>query len=176
DEYQDTNKAQFVIAHMLAMNHKNICATGDPDQSIYGWRGADIQNILEFEEFFPGAKVVRLEQNYRSTKVILKAASALIENNRGRKKKDLWTENESGEKITLVHARDQYQEAQEVVRMFQAAQGKTGLTWDKMAIFYRTNALSRVVEDALMKAGVPYQIVRGTEFYGRKEVKDVLAY
>ncbi len=176
DEYQDTNKAQFVIAHMLAMNHKNICATGDPDQSIYGWRGADIQNILEFEEFFPGAKVVRLEQNYRSTKIILKAASALIENNRGRKKKDLWTENESGEKITVVHARDQHHEAQEVVQMLQAARRESGLTWDKMAIFYRTNALSRVVEDALMSAGVPYQIVRGTEFYGRKEVKDVLAY
>ncbi|NNM87944.1 MAG: UvrD-helicase domain-containing protein [Phycisphaerae bacterium] len=176
DEYQDTNKAQFVIAHTLAMNHKNICATGDPDQSIYGWRGADIQNILEFEEFFPGAKVVRLEQNYRSTKVILKAASALIENNRGRKKKDLWTENESGEKITVLQARDQHHEAQEVVRMLQTAQRETGMTWDTMAIFYRTNALSRVLEDALMGAGVPYQIVRGTEFYGRKEVKDVLAY
>ena len=176
DEYQDTNKAQFVIAHTLAMNHKNICATGDPDQSIYGWRGADIQNILEFEEFFPNAKVVRLEQNYRSTKVILQAASALIENNRGRKKKDLWTENEAGEKITVLQARDQYHEAQEVVRILQTAQRETGLTWDKMAIFYRTNALSRVMEDALMGAGVPYQIVRGTEFYGRKEVKDVLAY
>ena len=116
DEYQDTNHAQFILAHMLAMNHKNICATGDPDQSIYGWRGANIKNIMEFEQFYPNAKVVLLEQNYRSTKTILKAASGLIANNTKRKKKDLWTENEEGPKIVVVKCNDEHQEAAEVVR------------------------------------------------------------
>jgi len=176
DEYQDTNHAQFVIAHMLAMNHKNICATGDPDQSIYGWRGANLNNILEFEQFFPNAKVVLLEQNYRSTKVILQAASALIARNTKRKKKDLWTENEAGPRIVILQTNDEHQEAAEIVRRLKEHHDKQGLAWDKMAIFYRVNSLSRVLEDALMKAAVPYQIARGTEFYGRKEVKDVLAY
>ncbi len=120
DEYQDTNHAQFILAHMLAMNHKNICATGDPDQSIYGWRGANINNILEFEQFYPNAKVVLLEQNYRSTKMILQAASALIANNTKRKKKDLWTENEAGPKIQLLRCNDEHQEAAEVVRRLKA--------------------------------------------------------
>jgi DNA helicase II / ATP-dependent DNA helicase PcrA len=175
DEYQDTNHAQFVIAHVLAMNHKNICATGDPDQSIYGWRGANLNNIMEFEQFFPNAKVVLLEQNYRSTKVILQAASALIARNTKRKKKDLWTENEAGDKIEILQTNDEHQEAAEIVKRLKEQHDK-GLHWDKMAIFYRVNSLSRVLEDALMKAAVPYQIARGTEFYGRKEVKDVLAY
>ncbi|HEY4328639.1 MAG TPA: UvrD-helicase domain-containing protein [Phycisphaerae bacterium] len=175
DEYQDTNHAQFLLAHMLAMNHKNICATGDPDQSIYGWRGANLNNILEFEQFYPNAKVVLLEQNYRSTKVILEAASALIAKNTKRKKKDLWTENEKGEKIQLLKCADEHQEASEVIRRLQT-QKRQGLSWDKMAIFYRVNSLSRVLEDALMKAAIPYQIARGTEFYARKEIKDVLAY
>jgi DNA helicase II / ATP-dependent DNA helicase PcrA len=175
DEYQDTNHAQFILAHMLAMNHKNICATGDPDQSIYGWRGANIKNILEFEQFYPNAKVVLLEQNYRSTKTILKAASALIANNTQRKKKDLWTENEEGPKITLLKCATEHQEASEVVRFIKQRKAD-GLAWDKMAVFYRVNSLSRVLEDALMKAGIPYQIARGTEFYARKEIKDVLAY
>jgi DNA helicase-2/ATP-dependent DNA helicase PcrA len=176
DEYQDTNHAQFVIANVLAMNHKNICATGDPDQSIYGWRGANLNNIMEFEQFFPNAKVVLLEQNYRSTKVILQAASALIARNTKRKKKDLWTENEAGEKIDILKTNDEHQEAAEIVKRLKEQHDKHGLNWDKMAIFYRVNSLSRVLEDALMKAAVPYQIARGTEFYGRKEVKDVLAY
>jgi len=178
DEYQDTNHAQFILAHMLAMEHKNICATGDPDQSIYGWRGANINNILEFEQFYPNAKTVLLEQNYRSTKTILKAASELIANNSKRKKKDLWTENEEGPKIQLVCCNDEHQEASEVVRRLkgQHEEGGGGVPWDKMAVFYRVNSLSRVLEDALMKQGVPYQIARGTEFYGRKEIKDVLAY
>ncbi len=176
DEYQDTNHAQFVIAHMLAEGHKNICATGDPDQSIYGWRGANLSNILEFEEYFGNAKTVLLEQNYRSTKTILKAASTLIANNTKRKKKDLWTENEIGPKITLLKTNDEHQEAHEIVRRLSEAHEKDKLRWDQIAIFYRVNALSRVLEDALMKSGVPYQIARGTEFYARKEIKDVLAY
>ena len=176
DEYQDTNHAQFIIAHMLAMEHKNICATGDPDQSIYGWRGANIQNILEFEQFYSNAKVVLLEQNYRSTKVILQAASALIANNTKRKKKDLWTENEEGPKITLLRCNDEHHEAAEIVRRIKEQHDQHGLRWDDMAVFYRVNSLSRVLEDALMKAAVPYQIARGTEFYARKEIKDVLAY
>jgi len=176
DEYQDTNHAQFVIAHMLAMNHKNICATGDPDQSIYGWRGANINNILEFEEFYPNAKVVLLEQNYRSTKTILKAASALIANNVKRKKKELWTENETGPQITKLTLNDEHHEASEIVRRIKEAHDKEKLDWDKFAIFYRVNSLSRVLEETLMKAGVPYQIARGTEFYARKEIKDVLSY
>jgi len=179
DEYQDTNHAQFILAHMLAMEHKNICATGDPDQSIYGWRGANINNILEFEQFYPNTKVVLLEQNYRSTKTILKAASGLIANNSKRKKKDLWTQNEEGPRIQLVSCNDEHQEAAEVVRRMKELHEKGnegGVPWDRMAVFYRVNSLSRVLEDALMKQGVPYQIARGTEFYARKEIKDVLAY
>jgi len=176
DEYQDTNHAQFLLAHMLAMNHKNLCATGDPDQSIYGWRGANLNNILEFEQFYPNAKVVLLEQNYRSTKTILKAASALIANNTKRKKKDLWTENEEGPKIQLLHCGDEHQEATEVIRRIKSWKETERAGWDQIAIFYRVNSLSRVLEDALMKQGVPYQIARGTEFYARKEIKDVLAY
>jgi DNA helicase II / ATP-dependent DNA helicase PcrA len=176
DEYQDTNHAQFVIAHMLAMNHKNICATGDPDQSIYGWRGANLNNILEFEQNYPNAKVVLLEQNYRSTKTILRAASALIATNTKRKKKDLWTDNEQGPKITKLCTGDEHQEATEIVRRIKEQHDKEKLPWGDMAIFYRVNSLSRVLEDALMKGGVPYQIARGTEFYARKEIKDVIAY
>ncbi len=176
DEYQDTNHAQFVIAHMLAMGHKNICVTGDPDQSIYGWRGANLSNILEFEQFFPNAKVVLLEQNYRSTKIILKAASALISNNIARKNKDLWTENETGAKILHLICADEHQEAHELVKRLKEFHENNQIGWEKMAVMYRINAMTRVLEDALMKAGVPYQIIRGTEFYGRKEVKDVIAY
>ncbi len=176
DEYQDTNHAQFVIAHMLAMEHENICVTGDPDQSIYAWRGANLSNILEFEKFFPRARVVLLEQNYRSTKTILQAASALITHNRLRKRKDLWTENAVGAKILRICSADEKQEAREIVRRLRDWHERGGISWDKMAVFYRVNAISRVLEEALMEAGLPYQIVRGTEFYARKEVKDVLAY
>ena len=176
DEYQDTNQAQFLIAHMLASRHQNICATGDPDQSIYGWRGANLKNILDFEAHYPKAKIVLLEQNYRSTKIILQAASSLIANNTHRKKKDLWTENEAGPRIVVLKTADEHQEAREVVERLKTAHAREKISWDKMAVFYRMNSLSRVLEDALMRAAVPYQIARGTEFYGRKEVKDVLAY
>ncbi len=176
DEYQDTNHAQFLICHMLALNYQNICATGDPDQSIYGWRGANLGNILDFEQHFPNAKVVRLEQNYRSTKTILKAASALITNNVQRKNKSLWTNNEQGALIKIIFAADEREEARNVARELRDMFDKQKMRWDEMAVLYRINSLSRVLEDSLMEAAIPYQIVRGTEFYARKEVKDALAY
>ena len=176
DEYQDTNHAQYVIAHALALRHRNMCVVGDPDQSIYAWRGADIQNILDFEKDYPDAKVVRLERNYRSTKTILQIASQLIANNKQRRKKDLWTENDQGQKATLLLCQDEYDEADVVAERIKELHDKEGHQWNEMAIFYRINALSRVMEDALRRRSMPYQIARGVEFYNRKEIKDVLAY
>jgi DNA helicase-2/ATP-dependent DNA helicase PcrA len=176
DEYQDTNHAQYVLAHALALRHRNMCVVGDPDQSIYAWRGADIQNILDFEKDYPDAKVVKLEQNYRSTKTILALASGLIAHNTQRKDKTLWTENASGEPALVAICQDEYDEAQLVTQSLRHLHDQEGHDWNQMAIFYRMNALSRVMEDALRKAGVPYQIARGVEFYNRKEIKDVLAY
>jgi DNA helicase-2/ATP-dependent DNA helicase PcrA len=176
DEYQDTNHAQFVIANALAAQHKNLCATGDPDQSIYGWRGANIRNILEFEAHYPNAVTVRLEQNYRSTKNILAAADALIQHNTQRKHKSLWTENDTGVPVRIITAKDERDEARFVVEHFQTMHREQGTPWSAMAVFYRINSLSRVVEDALRTAGVPYQIARGTAFYDRKEIKDAVAY
>ncbi|MDB5322639.1 MAG: pcrA 1 [Phycisphaerales bacterium] len=176
DEYQDTNRAQYVLAHVLAQRHKNICVVGDPDQSIYAWRGADIRNIMEFEQDYPDAKVVRLEQNYRSTKTILSIASKLIAHNRQRKDKSLWTENDQGEKATLFLAGDEHDEAHAVTQRLKELKDKHGYSWNQVAVFYRMNSLSRVMEDALRKENVPYYIARGVEFYNRKEIKDVLAY
>jgi len=176
DEYQDTNHAQFVLANALASEHKNFCATGDPDQSIYGWRGANIGNILDFESHYPDAKVVRLEQNYRSTKNILAAADGLIANNTKRKHKALWTENETGQQVTVVACHDERAEAKWIVEQIQAYHDDLGLDWSDFAIFYRTNSLSRVMEDALRNATIPYQIARGTAFFDRKEIKDAVAY
>jgi len=176
DEYQDTNHAQYVIAHALALKHRNLCVVGDPDQSIYAWRGADIRNILDFETDYPDAKVVRLEQNYRSTKTILHVASTLIAHNRQRKEKSLWTENDQGEKALLLMCQDEHDEANVVTERLKELHDKHGRDWNQMAVFYRINALSRVMEDALRRANVPYQIARGVEFYNRKEIKDVLAY
>jgi DNA helicase-2/ATP-dependent DNA helicase PcrA len=176
DEYQDTNHAQYVIAHALAVRHKNICVVGDPDQSIYAWRGADIKNILEFERDYPTATVVHLEQNYRSTKTILEIASKLISNNSQRKDKSLWTENDQGDNAKVILCQDEHDEAAQVTQILQDLHEKNGIDWNKMAIFYRMNALSRVMEDGLRRANVPYQIARGVEFYNRKEIKDVLAY
>lgn len=176
DEYQDTNHAQFMIANALASEHKNIMATGDPDQSIYGWRGANIQNILEFEDHYPDPTVVRLEQNYRSTKQILGAADALIRNNRGRKHKELWTENPDGNPVQIVTQYDERGEARWVAETFRDLHDKQGVAWGHMAVFYRVNSLSRVMEEALRDSGIPYQIARGTAFYDRKEVKDAVAY
>ncbi|MFW6032534.1 MAG: ATP-dependent helicase [Phycisphaeraceae bacterium] len=176
DEYQDTNHAQFMIASALAAGHKNICATGDPDQSIYGWRGANIQNILDFETHYPAAKVVRLEQNYRSTQRILAAADALIRNNQARKHKKLWTDNGEGDPVRVVTSYDERHEANWLVEQMREQHEQHGVQWGDMAVFYRMNSLSRVVEDAFRSAGIPYQIARGTAFYDRKEIKDAVAY
>lgn len=176
DEYQDTNHAQFVLANALARGHNNFNVTGDPDQSIYGWRGANINNILEFEQHFPEAKTIKLEQNYRSTQLILAAADTLIQNNTQRKHKALWTENEKGEKIQCYACSDERHEAKVVVEQFEELKNKMGLAWNDFAIFYRANSLSRVLENELVDRAIPYQIARGTAFYDRKEVKDALAY
>ncbi len=175
DEYQDTNQAQYLIATRLASGHRNICATGDPDQSIYAWRGANIQNILDFEEDYPDAKVVRLEQNFRSTGAILSAASALVAYNTRRKHKELWTDDEQGPAVRVWTCEDERHEAARIaadIRDYIDGGGPAG----DVAIFYRINAMTRTLEDHLRKAKIPYQIARGVEFYGRKEIKDVLAY
>lgn len=175
DEYQDTNDAQYMIARLLSDGHRNLCVTGDPDQSIYGWRGANIENILRFERDYPGARVVRLEQNYRSTRRILAAADAVIANNRQRKAKRLWTENATGSAVRVREYESAEDEAEAVAKEI-----KTILAAPErchgVAVFYRINSLSRVMEEALLREGVPYQIARGVEFYNRKEIKDVLAY
>lgn len=176
DEYQDTNHAQYMLAHALAMKHRNMCVVGDPDQSIYAWRGADIRNILDFEKDYPDATVVKLERNYRSTKRILDIASTLIARNTQRKDKKLWTENEEGEKATVALCQDEHDEAAYVAAQLKEQNEKHGRPWNDMAIFYRVNALSRVMEEALRRAAIPYQIARGVEFYNRREIKDVLAY
>ena len=175
DEYQDTNRAQYLIAHGIAMDHRNVCATGDPDQSIYAWRGADIGNILEFETDYPDAVVVRLEENYRSTAPILAAAGRLIAHNSRRRDKALWTRREGGADVSVVRCDDEEAEADEIVRRIAAAR-RDGCDLRDVAVFYRTNALSRTIERALRQAAVPYRIARGVEFYNRKEIKDVLAY
>ena len=175
DEYQDTNHAQYLIAHGIAMDHENIAVTGDPDQSIYAWRGADINNILEFESDYPNAKVIRLEENYRSTRPILTAASRLISHNRQRKDKALWTRRAGGRDVTVAFCDDQKAEAERVARGIEALKSAGGAYGDA-AVFYRVNSLSRVVEQVFIRSGIPYRVARGVEFYNRKEVKDVLAY
>jgi DNA helicase-2/ATP-dependent DNA helicase PcrA len=176
DEYQDTNHAQYVVAHALAQGHRNMCVVGDPDQSIYAWRGADIRNILEFEQDYPDAKVVKLEQNYRSTKTILDIASTLIANNKQRKDKGLWTTKEQGEPAHVYICQDEDDEAKVVAGEIKELHEKQGVAYNQMAIFYRMNSLSRSMEDALRMASIPYVMARGTAFYERKEIKDVLAY
>jgi len=175
DEYQDTNHAQYVIAHGIALEHENICATGDPDQSIYGWRGADLNNILDFESDYPDAVVVRLERNYRSVQPILSSASNLISCNRRRKHKRLVAVRPGGREVDVVRLQDEHAEADEVVARAVELRD-AGVPCRDMAVFYRVNALSRVLEQAFRSAGVPYQIARGVEFYNRKEIKDALAY
>ena len=175
DEYQDTNAAQYKIARLLTEKRRNICATGDPDQSIYGWRGANIENILRFERDYPNAKVVRLEQNYRSTKRVLSAADAVIAHNVSRKEKALWTDKDDGVSIRVFELETGRAEAEMIARDI-ARQLRTGVRPNEIAVFYRINSLSRVIEEALLREGIAYQIARGVEFYSRKEVKDVLAY
>jgi DNA helicase-2/ATP-dependent DNA helicase PcrA len=175
DEYQDTNRAQYRIIKLLTAEHRNVTVVGDSDQSIYKWRGADIRNILEFEDDFPGTKIIKLEQNYRSTKRILAVASAVIAHNLQRKDKTLWTENPAGEKPRLYRAWDEHEEANFVAQTMLTLRGQ-GVPWDGIAVFYRTNAQSRVLEDALRRARIPYVIVGGVRFYERREIKDTLAY
>ncbi|MGQ9651528.1 MAG: ATP-dependent helicase [Phycisphaerae bacterium] len=175
DEYQDTNHAQYLIARGLALDHENLCVTGDPDQSIYGWRGANIHNILEFEQDFPRAKVVRLEKNYRSTPQILTAADAVIRHNRNRKHKKLWTDNDGGPPVRVIEADTATQEADLVAEAISEHVASGGKYADA-AVFYRINALSRLIEEALLKRHIPYQVARGVSFFQRKEVKDSLAY
>ena len=176
DEYQDTNHAQYLLTKLLAAGHRNICVVGDADQSIYGWRGADIQNILDFEKDYPDAKLVKLEQNYRSTQVILDAANAVIDNNSGRKLKNLWTANGNGSEIIYYQANDERDEARYVIENMQKLQLNEGAKLGDMAVLYRTNAQSRVFEEMLIKSGIAYTMVGGTKFYERKEIKDALAY
>jgi len=177
DEYQDTNHAQYVISRDLAGKLRNVCATGDPDQSIYGWRGAELSNILDFEKDFPDAKVVYLEKNYRSTKTILAAADSVIRHNRQRKPKDLYTDNPIGDPIRIIETDDEEAEAATIVRRIRELTEK-GLAFNDIAVFVRTGAQTRALEDGLRRARppIPYEVVRGTSFYERKEVRDVLAY
>ncbi|GAA0460190.1 DNA helicase PcrA [Alkalibacillus silvisoli] len=176
DEYQDTNKAQYQLVQKLAERFGNICVVGDSDQSIYKWRGADIYNILSFENDYSNAKTILLEQNYRSTKTILQAANDVIENNLSRKPKELWTDNDGGKNIRLFEARDERQEARYVIEQVQELTADGQYNFEDIAILYRTNAQSRAMEDVFVKSNVPYQIIGGTKFYDRKEIKDLLAY
>ncbi|HBA87392.1 MAG TPA: ATP-dependent DNA helicase PcrA [Geobacter sp.] len=175
DEYQDTNPVQYRLVQLLAGERQNLCVVGDDDQSIYGWRGADIRNILEFEKDFPDVKVVKLEQNYRSTKTILDSAWNVVQKNRGRKPKRLWTDNPDGERIVYRTLPNEWEEARLVCRETERFLDEGG-DLSEVAVFYRTNAQSRAIEDAMVAAGIPYHMVGGLRFYARLEVKDILAY
>ncbi len=175
DEYQDTNTAQFVLVSLLASKYKNICVVGDDDQSIYKFRGANIENILNFERTFPGTRVIRLEQNYRSTKNILAAANAVISNNTKRKTKTLWTENEEGSKIRVIFADNAYVEAEKITKTIKTFM-HDGSKLNDFACLYRTNAQSRALEESFLRQNIPYKIVGGVNFYQRKEIKDIIAY
>ena len=176
DEYQDTNRAQYTLVKLLAERFRNLCVVGDSDQSIYRWRGADIKNILSFEEDYPDAKVILLEQNYRSTKKILDAANHVIENNPRRRPKKLWTDNHEGAAIAYFQGDTEHEESRYIAGKINTISREEGIGHKDMAILYRTNAQSRVVEEMLMKANIPYRMVGGTKFYERKEIKDLLAY
>jgi DNA helicase II / ATP-dependent DNA helicase PcrA len=175
DEYQDTNQAQYRWLELLSAEHRNLAVVGDPDQSVYGFRGADIRNILDFEDTFPDARVVKLEQNYRSTQTILDAANAVIANNRGRQSKLLWTDVGQGDPIKVRELDDEHAEARFVTAEIQRLVDE-GLSRSEIAVFYRTNAQSRVLEDTLVRAEIAYQVVGGTKFYDRAEIKDAVAY
>src|SRR6201994_4993574 len=175
DEYQDTNYAQYRWLQLLAGEHRNLMVVGDDAQSIYGFRGADITNILEFEDSYPDAHVVRLEQNYRSTQTILSAANAVVSNNRGRKTKSLWTDLGEGDPIKVREMPDEHAEARYVTGEIQRMGGE-GTSRAEIAVFYRTNSQSRVLEDTLVRAEIAYQVIGGTKFYDRAEIKDAIAY
>jgi DNA helicase-2/ATP-dependent DNA helicase PcrA len=174
DEYQDTNRPQYLLVQRLSAVHRNLCVVGDPDQSIYRWRGADLRNILDFERDFPDTRIVTLEQNYRSTQIILDAASAVISRNRNRKDKRLWTDAAGGQRILYVRSADEIEEADFITRTVR--EPPAGGAGPMSAVLYRTNAQSRALEDALMREGIAYRIIGGVRFYERKEIKDVLAY
>lgn len=176
DEYQDTNHAQYQLVKLLASHFKNICVVGDADQSIYGWRGADMQNILDFEKDYPQAKVVLLEENYRSTKKILQAANNVINHNKNRRPKKLWTQNDEGEQIVYHRANNEQEEAVFVASTIDNIVREQGKNFKDFAVLYRTNAQSRTIEEALLKSNIPYTMVGGTKFYSRKEIRDVIAY
>lgn len=176
DEYQDTNPVQNDLVMLLGEEHRNVCVVGDLDQSIYAFRGADMRNLLEFELTFPDATTVILEQNYRSTQTILDAANAVIANNTARKPKDLWTDEGPGERIVRFQGEDEAEESQWVAHQLSALHERGDLRWSDMAVFYRTNAQSRVLEEQLLRSGIPYRVVGGLRFYDRREVKDALAY
>lgn len=176
DEYQDTNHVQFLLISMLASAHGNICVVGDESQSIYAFRGADISNILDFEKEYDQAKIIKLEQNYRSTKTILNAANAVINNNTSKIDKNLWTENDEGEKIKYFTSKNEYEEVDYIVDKIDSMCRTGKYTYKDFALLYRTNAQSRVIEDVFMRAGTPYKLIGGTKFYARKEIKDMVAY
>mgnify|MGYP000087347217 FL=1 len=172
DEYQDTNTAQFKLISLLASKYGNLCVVGDDDQSIYRFRGADIENILSFEQTFPGARVIKLEQNYRSTQNILDAANGVIRHNRGRKEKSLWTANGTGDEILFKQFDDARDEADYIARQIRDSE----FSYQDQAVLYRTNAQSRLLEERCIFYNVPYRLVGGVNFYQRKEIKDILAY
>src|SRR5207248_3631780 len=174
DEYQDTNRPQYLLIRRLAEVHRNLCVVGDPDQSIYKWRGADLRNILDFEHDFPEAKIVKLERNYRSTQIILDAATAVISQNRNRKDKRLWTDRKGGDRIMYFRGGDELEEADFITRTARAALAED--VEALAAVVYRTNAQSRTIEDARMREGIAYKVIGGVRVYERKEVKDALAY
>ncbi len=176
DEYQDTNKAQFELIRLLADKYRNLCVVGDDDQSIYKFRGANIRNILDFEEFYPDAKVIKLEQNYRSTQNILDAANAVIANNRSRKSKSLWTAEGPGHKIRFMQLDNAYEEADTIVDEISTSVRRDGCSYNDFAVLYRTNAQARLIEERLVIRGIPYNVVGGTNFYARAEIKDMIAY
>ena len=174
DEYQDTNRPQYLLIRRLAAHHRNLAVVGDPDQSIYKWRGADLRNIMDFEHDFPEARIVKLEQNYRSTQVILDAASAVISQNRNRKDKRLWTDRRGGTRIVYYRGNDEIEEADFIMRSIKDARAAD--VDSTVAVLYRTNSQSRAIEDALMRERIPYKVIGGVRFYERKEIKDALAY
>jgi len=172
DEYQDTNYSQYVLINLLAKRHRNLCVVGDDWQGIYSWRGANIRNILDFKKDYPEAVEIKLEQNYRSTKTILKASQSIIEKNEYRTDKTLWTENDRGTHVVVCKAEDERHEGQFIIHTIRSIQHD----YNSCAVLYRTNAQSRAIEEAFLKAGIPYRIIKGIKFYDRKEIKDVLAY
>ncbi|MDA1277199.1 MAG: UvrD-helicase domain-containing protein [Verrucomicrobia bacterium] len=176
DEYQDTSAAQFRLIHMLTRNHQNLCVVGDDDQSIYGWRGAEIKNLLNLERYFPGLRIIKLEQNYRSTNTILSAANAVIRHNAQRRPKQLWSENGHGEKISIQAFANEEEEARTVVEQIDYARKIDRIPWSAQAILFRTNGQSRPLETALRQAGVRYHLIGGQSFFDRREIKDFIAY